>query len=77
MAKQSAEQLYPSSAAFDHQERDAPDVDLPDDLIPDKGQFRLAFSPSAELLLSGNNFSGYLAGSEAVKGQSPHDGCGS
>jgi len=28
------------------------------DLVPDKGQFRLAFPPSAQLLLSDNDFSG-------------------
>ena len=28
------------------------------DLVPGKGQFRLAFSPSAQLLLSDNDFSG-------------------
>jgi hypothetical protein len=31
-----------------------------DDLIPDKGQFRLAFPQSAQLLLSDNDFSGYF-----------------
>ena len=32
--------------------------DAPAHLIPDKGQFRLAFPSSAQLLLSGNDFSG-------------------
>jgi hypothetical protein len=38
-----------------------------DELIPDKGQFRLRFQYPPQLLLSGNDFSGYpgrSAGSE-------------
>jgi hypothetical protein len=41
----------------------------------------LAFPPSAQVSLCGNDFSGYFGRSfgrlELVKGQSPHDGCGS